>query len=105
MNIEDIKNWIEEVIDLIENSRDTDDRWQKETRRLWGKAFRRRLEVKEWVLVNKPNALSHLVELKDYMEDYWKYFKKGYQPTNTIDELPTLILNKALFIREGIDKL
>lgn len=105
MNTEDIKNWLEELTALIDESRDTDDRWQKKTRKLWGRAFRRRGAIKDWVLANKPSALSYFVELKDLMEDYFKYFKTGYQPSRSIDELPALIKDKATFILERIESL
>jgi len=105
MNLEDIKNWLEEMVSLLENSKDTDDRWQKQTRRLWGKAYRNRFAIKDWVQTNKPTALPYLLELKDWIEAYFRYFEPGYKSAWSIDVLPDMIKARLTFIKEKIDSL
>jgi len=108
MDIEGIKNWLDKAIDLFENNpADTIPLRISENRKLLGAPFRKREEIKAWVQANKPAALPHLVELKQWMEDWYHYFDTGYRPVSgeTIDTLPNKILAKLKWIREKIENL
>lgn len=108
MNIENIKSWLDECISLLENDPgDTTPERIECNRRLWGQAYRKREEIRKWVLDNKPGALSYVDKLVEWMIDYFKYFNVGYVPVSgeTIDTLPGLILERLKFIREKIDSL
>lgn len=108
MDIERIKAWLEECISLLEdNTPDTTPERIDCNRRLWGKAYRNREEVREWVRVNKPGALIFVDKLREWMVDYYKYFEPGYKPVSgeTIDTLPGLIAGRLRFIKEKIESL
>lgn len=108
MTIDGIKDWLDESICFFENSdKDTTLERIKQNRKLCGQAFRKREEIKTWVLANKPAALSYLAKLVEWWIDWNHYFNKGYIPVSgeSIDTLPGLILKRLKFIREKIEEL
>ena len=106
MDIVDIKSWLEDAISLLENnSKDTIPERVQENRRRWGAPFRKRDEIKAWVQANKPNALPYLAELKNWLEAYYHYFDRGYISEWSIDDLPDMIKERLIFIREKIENL
>lgn len=110
MTMVDIKNWLEEAIalfeEVVDGHRDIQENI-KSNRRIFGVAYRKREENKDWVLANKPNALPYLVELAQWMTEWYKYFNTGYRPESgeTIETLPRLILERLRWIRERIENL
>lgn len=107
MDIQGVKDWIDDFIEILESS--PPDIQQKiiDNRKRWGLPFRKKEEVKEWVVANKPIALPYLVELKTWLEDLMDYFKEGFCPESgeTIDTLRDKILERLKFIRTKLDSL
>lgn len=111
MDINGIKLWLEDAIDYFGEVDPTDGSRRdiqeniKENRRIFGIPYRKREEIKAWVLVNKPVALPYLVELKNWMESYYHYFDTNFRSEWSIDELPSMILERLKWIRERIEAL
>ena len=113
MTIDDVKSWLDEAIDFFTEveSRDGSRRDIQENiknnRKLFGVPYRKREEIKAWVLANKPAALPLLTELKQWFEEWYQYFQIGYRPPSgeTIDTLPKLILDRLIEIRTYLDTL
>lgn len=108
MDLAGIKNWLDESIALMENNpTDSTPERIEENRKRWGQAFRKKEEIKTWVIANKPAALPYLVELKTWLEDYYHYFSPSFYPVSgeTIDTLPELILERLKWIRTRLDSL
>ena len=113
MDIENIKQWLDEAIAFFTEVaypkgcyRDIQENIHS-NRKLFGIPYRKREEIKAWVIANKPAALPYLAELKTWMEEWYKYFDEGYKPESgeTIDTLPQLILEQLIFIRTKIESL
>ena len=111
MDLDNVKNWLEETIDFFTeveggSRRDIHENIQS-NRKLFGIPYHKREEIKAWVIANKPKALPYLVELKQWMEEYYHYFDTGYRPPSgeTIDTLPKLIYDRLVWLREKIDTL
>lgn len=111
MDIQGIKDWLEEGIDFFTrvsskdgNLRDIQQNIES-NRRLFGIPYRKREEIKDWVQANKPKALTYLAELSTWMSEYYHYFDEGYKAPHAIDELPDMILGRLKFIREKIESL
>ncbi len=113
MDIDKFKNWLDEAIDFFTEVESLDGHYRDiqqnihSNRKLFGIPYRKREEIKKWVLANKPNALPLLAELKQWMKEWYHYFDKGYRPESgeTVDTLPSLILRRLKFISEKIDSL
>ncbi len=113
MDIQNVKDWLDEAIeffgDVVSKTGKYRDIQQniESNRVLFDIPFRKREEIKAWVQTNKPTALSHLVQLKTWIEEWYQYFDAGYKPPDgeTIDTLPGLILEKLKWLREKLDTL
>ena len=108
MDIDNIKSWLEECISFLECSPpDIDQERICENRKVCGVPYRKRLEIKAWVLANKPAAIPYLIQLNTWMVDFYHYFDEGYVTVSgeTIDTLPKLIKDRLIFIREKIEEL
>ena len=109
MDLDKIKNWLDEAIDFfIEVESDNGcyrDIQQNihSNRKLFGVPYRKREEIKAWVEANKPNALLYLVELKAWLEEWYHYFDTGYSPPGgeTIDTLAPKILARLKLSGRG----
>lgn len=108
MDIDGIKQWLEEAIEFFEEviskRRDIQENIAC-NRRIFGVPYRKRDEIKAWVEVYKPAALPYLVELAAWIKAYYHYFDTGYESEWSIDELPGLILERLQFIRAKIESL
>ena len=113
MTLEDVKNWLEEAIDFFTEveSRNGSRRDIQENikcnRALFGVPYRKREEIKAWVVANKPGALPYLTTLYLWMVDWYKYFQPGYRTESgeTIDTLAGKILDRLIQIRTYLDEL
>jgi len=108
MNIDGVKEWLEETIAQIEsNPDDTTPERIRDNRIKLGGVFRRKEEIESSVIANKPKAKNEVAELKQLLYDYYHYFDAGYKPESgeTIDTLPTKILTRMKWLRENMDSL
>lgn len=112
MDIDILKQWLDEAITFFSEVGGKEGKRRdiqpniEENRKLFDAAFRKRGEIKAWVIANKPNALPYLIVLNGWLEDWFSYFKVGFKPeVETIDTLAPKILERLEFIRTKLDSL